>query len=128
MVVEGLEREHDNLRAVLAWTSEHGMSEQALRFVGALGWFWMVNNYEREGRQWLEKALIGSEEVLAAVRAKAINSAAILTFDPSESDIGQAEALYKQNLALFQRLADKRGIGLSLNRLGGINKLSHKYA
>ncbi|HEX8916880.1 MAG TPA: AAA family ATPase, partial [Chloroflexota bacterium] len=52
-----LEQEHENLRAALEWLWDHGENELALRLAGALGYFWDVRGYLREGQKALEKAL-----------------------------------------------------------------------
>ena len=74
-----LEKEHDNLRAALAWAVEQGEGGQrmhmALRLAGALERFGEVRGYLSEGRRWLEQALMSSERVPLSVRAKALMAA-----------------------------------------------------
>jgi predicted ATPase/DNA-binding SARP family transcriptional activator len=54
--LELLEREHDNLRAALAWSqSAGGDLELAVALGGALGWFWIARGYLTEGRERLER-------------------------------------------------------------------------
>jgi len=127
-VVEQFEQEHNNLRAALAWSIERGMLEQALRIISALGWFWAVNSYAREGEQWLEKALIGSEGVAPSVRAKAMTAAASLSFTTDVDEIERATVVYKQSLALFQGLGDRHGIGLALFNLGIMDSKRYNHA
>ncbi len=57
--VELLERDHDNLRAALAWTTEQGDSDSALRMVGLLGLFqfWNARSYYREALAWTTAVL-----------------------------------------------------------------------
>ena len=51
--LDQLEREHDNLRAALAWSQvTAGAGRMGLRMVGALFWFWMYRSYILEGRGW----------------------------------------------------------------------------
>jgi predicted ATPase len=45
-----LDAEHDNLRAVLAWSREMAEGEMGLRLAGALSWFWYHREYWSEWR------------------------------------------------------------------------------
>ncbi len=114
--LERLEREHDNLRAALQWALEGGSAEVALRLGIALERFWVVRGQRNEGLAFLQRALAGSAGVAADVRAKALLAAARLAFNQSNYD--QGEILAQESLALFRGLGDRRGIALSLNRLG----------
>jgi len=114
--LDRLEREHDNLRAALQWALEKGRGEIALRLGIALERFWVVRGLRNEGRAFLERALTGSAGVAADVRAKALLAAARLAFN--QSNYEQGEVLAQEGLALFRGLGDRRGIALSLNRLG----------
>ncbi|HZU70579.1 MAG TPA: tetratricopeptide repeat protein [Ktedonobacteraceae bacterium] len=114
--LERLEREHDNLRAALQWSLESGKGEVALRLAIALERFWVVRGQRNEGLAFLQKALAGSAEVTTTIRAKALLVAARLAFN--QSNYAQGEILAQESLALFRELGDKRGIALSLNRLG----------
>lgn len=114
--LERLEQEHDNLRAALHYALESGNAEVALRLGIALERFWVVRGQRNEGLAFLQNALAESTEVIAAVRAKALLAAGRLAFNQSNYD--QGEALAQEGLALFREIGDKRGIALSLNRLG----------
>ena len=62
--LERLEREHDNLRAVLAWSVAGGEVETGLRLGGALWWFWSLRGYLTEGRERLAELLaLGREDI-----------------------------------------------------------------
>ena len=52
-----LDREQENLRAALSWLIAHEEAEIALRFCGALWWFWQTRGYWSEGRRWLKTVL-----------------------------------------------------------------------
>ena len=116
-----LEREHDNLRAVLAWALEQAAEklriEIALRLAGALERFWAAHGHLREGLNFLEKALASSEGVTPLVRAKAHNCAGWLALRQGEYE--QAEALCEESLKLYR---ETEGIGTvrALYRLGMI--------
>jgi len=114
--LERLEQEHDNLRAALHWALESGRIEMALRLGIALERFWVVRGYRHEGLAFLERALAGNAGVATGLRAKALLAAARIAFNQSNYD--QGETLAQEGLALFRELGDKRGIALSLNRLG----------
>jgi predicted ATPase/class 3 adenylate cyclase len=114
--LDRLEQEHDNLRAALHWFLEAGQAVMALRLCSALERFWVVRGYRNEGLTFLERALGGSAGVAPSVRAKALLAAARLSF--MQSDYDRGKALAQESLALFRELGDKRGIALSLNRLG----------
>src|SRR5439155_6899710 len=55
--LDRLEREHDNLRAALAWSIESGKVELGLRLGCALEGFWQVRGYQREGQDRLRRLL-----------------------------------------------------------------------
>ncbi len=115
-----LEQEHDNLRAALhrflAAETDTGQTTLALRLASALERFWVVRGYRNEGLTFLERALRGSSGVAPTVRAKALLVAARLS--SMQSDYQRSTHLAQESLALFRELQDKRGIALSLNRLG----------
>ncbi|GHO99295.1 transcriptional regulator [Reticulibacter mediterranei] len=117
-----LEQEHDNLRAALHWLlstefeTDASQVALALRLAAALERFWVVRGYRNEGLTFLERALRESAGVAPAVRAKALLVAARLT--SMQSDYERSKELAQESLALFRELQDKRGIALSLNRLG----------
>jgi predicted ATPase/class 3 adenylate cyclase len=114
--LDRLEREHGNLRAALHWFLGAGLPDMALRLSSALERFWVVRGYRNEGLTFLERALGASAAVAPSVRAKALLAAARLSF--MQSDYDRGKALAQESLALFRELGDKRGIALSLNRLG----------
>ena len=124
--LERLEREHDNLRAVLQWLvgpEEHEevgqRKERALRLTGALGQFWDVHTHWSEGRHWLEHVLRGSEIAMASVRAKALTAAANLAF--KQTDHARAKVLCEESLTLCRESGDTVGIARSLSLLAQIN-------
>jgi len=115
--LERLEREHDNLRAALAWSGARGQAEAGLRIGEALWWFWVVRGYWTEGREHLAGllALPGAEGRTAA-RAQALSGAGSLA--RLQGDYGAAQALYEESLTIFRELEDEQGIAYSLRGLG----------
>src|SRR6266566_4463492 len=114
--LEQLEREHDNLRAAMRWSLEQGKAgatlEMAWRLGDALRWFWQRRGHLNEGRTFLERALAGSQGIVAVGRAKALDAAAILAH--FQGDGVRRDALSRESLALFQELGNKQGIAFSL--------------
>jgi ATP/maltotriose-dependent transcriptional regulator MalT/class 3 adenylate cyclase len=127
--LEWLEQEHENLRAALRWLVEQtGVEhlEKALRLAGALVWFWSMRGSFSEGRSFLEQALAKSERVGTAVRAKALDGAGLLAlnqddFDPAETQLGEA-------LALYRELGEQAGRAHCLSLLGLIAYARSEYA
>ncbi|GAC1389996.1 MAG: hypothetical protein NVSMB38_06090 [Ktedonobacteraceae bacterium] len=116
--LERLAREHNNLREALHWLMERGEQELLLRLSTALYWFWSVRGHFGEGRQWLRRALMGSEHISKSVRAKALNAAGALAYNEDEHE--QGELLCSESLMLYRELGDKHGCAISLYWLGQI--------
>jgi len=78
--LEILEREHDNLRAALAWTLEHGEVETGMRTACALHHFWYVHGHLDEGLRWLDAAILKAQErpVPTTLLIAALNAASWL--------------------------------------------------
>ena len=129
--LERLEREHENLRAALHWSIEHGNdileddTPVALRLAAALWRFWWAHGFLNEGRSFLKSALSTGENCDPALRAKALSGAGMLAF--YQDDYDQAEKLCAESLALFRQLDNKRGIADSLNLLGQIAAWGSDY-
>ncbi len=68
------EREHDNVRAALAWLIERGDADAALRLAGCVSWSWSVH------MRWSESRVV-FERVLALPRAErpTVERAVVLT-------------------------------------------------
>jgi hypothetical protein len=69
-----LAADEDNLRAALRWLIGQGASAAAVRLAGALGQFWLLRRYFREGREWLRQALALRPAAPDAVRARALHA------------------------------------------------------
>ncbi|MHA5047888.1 AfsR/SARP family transcriptional regulator [Streptomyces sp. SD15] len=55
--IRRLEAELDNIRAALARTVVAGAEEDAGALVLAMGWFWWLRNFRREGVEWTDRVL-----------------------------------------------------------------------
>ncbi len=115
-----LEREHDNLRAALRWSLEQGevgqSMELALRLGGALTQFWILHGHFSEGRTFLERALAGSQGVMASLHVKSLEAAMYLALN--QGDFDSAKTLGEESLALSRKLGHTSGISSILSLLG----------
>jgi predicted ATPase/class 3 adenylate cyclase len=114
--LEQLEREHDNLRAALGWSLEHGAPETAVRLCGALGYFWVRRGHWNEGRRWLGRALNASEAVPLGLHAQLLKWAGFVA--RMQGEYMEASALLEESLSLFREVGDTAGTGDVLAELG----------
>ncbi len=132
-----LEREHDNLRAAMAWMLEESRDnereqkkELALRLGSALGMFWMTRGYLQEGRAFLEQALQSNESKATPVQARAYRFASDIIM--RLGDLDKAEMLLADSLQSFRALGDRENIASCLRGLGWIahqkRELAHSRA
>ena len=113
-----LEREHDNLRTVVKWSSEGGESWLGLRMASALWFFWWLRGHVSEGRRWLETALAQNPGAPDDLRLPALEGLGTLTGWQGEYE--QGAALIDEALRLTRALGDDRGTARALGRLGWI--------
>ena len=118
--LERLEREHDNVRAALAWARDSGENAMGLRLAAALWRFWYTHGYLTEGRHWLsfwlERSASAQQTGDGTARAKALLGAATLA--SIQDDQRTALALAEESLALSRKLGDGNGVAGALNALG----------
>ncbi len=119
--LDRLEREHDNLRAALAWTQDSA-PQRGLQLAGAFGMFWSIRGYWKEGYAWLETLLTRGDGVTIASRAKALLAESWLVMHGNPE---QSASLAEEGLTLYRETGDKWNIAFSLNVLsimiGGSN-------
>ena len=111
-----LDREQDNLRTAMRWLLEQEDLEQAVRLVWSLWLFWWIRGRFAEGRQYTEELLQKGKDLPAAPRARAAFVAGTIAL--GQSDSGPANALLRESLALFRKLADRRGTAHALASIG----------
>jgi len=104
-----IERDHDNMRAALAWLLEHD-PEAALRMAGALGLFWSTCGHHSEGRRWLAQALARGEDRPARARALLADA----TIAVEQGEFAEAQHLAEASLELYRALDDPRGAAQAL--------------
>ena len=130
MWLRRLDQEHDNLHAVMHWSLEQPgrRRDMALRLGIALQPFWNTRGYHNEGRNFLERALVGSHDVEDALRVGTLPTSRdgqmqwqgmmALGFLWTERDYAQAGAWFRRASDLAERLVDPILRARSLNRLG----------
>ena len=114
--VDQVEAEHANLRALLRWVGENDRAETGLELVALLWRFWEMRGHFSEGRQWLEQALIKSEEAALALRAEVYTGAGTMAW--YQSDYQAATTHHQAALNLYRNLGDEEGVAFALNNLG----------
>jgi predicted ATPase/class 3 adenylate cyclase len=113
--LDGLEREHDNLRAALDRLEISGETQEALRLAGALSRFWYQKRHVTEGGRRLEDALRADERPTPA-RARALNGATYMA--NVRGDVAAAKRWAHEALTLHRRLGDAWGTAYSTYLLG----------
>ncbi|MFD7990322.1 BTAD domain-containing putative transcriptional regulator [Streptomyces mexicanus] len=95
--------EHDEFSAALNWAVEHGRSEIATRLVSALGWYWFLHGYRREGVHWAERVL-ALDPAGAPPAARAL---ALVTVVPQLAGEGVESASLRARVAEARELFDE---------------------
>jgi predicted ATPase/DNA-binding XRE family transcriptional regulator len=116
--LDRLELEHDNVRAALRWSIDHGDGASALKLATAMWRFWERRGYHQEARDWLEQALAKSDGAPSEVRGNALNALAMLHWSTGDAEV--AEPLAGQALSVCQTAGDVRGMAWALLNLGMI--------
>jgi non-specific serine/threonine protein kinase len=114
--LDRLEGEHPNLRAALAWATEHD-PDLALRLSGALHQFWRIRGHLSEGGDWLERGLATGSGATAS-RAKALAAASLVRY--LQGDRAAGAALAEEARGLYEHLEDWRGVATALH-VGGLS-------
>jgi predicted ATPase len=122
-----LERDHDNLRAVLRWMREQHDAAAELRMVAALSWFWIMRGHFAEARECLQAALRNDPEAdTLPARVRALD--AFGQFMREVGEYAEAAAFHREELALARKLDDRRSVANALNNLGYLAHRLNNYA
>ena len=123
--LDRVEREHDNLRAVVQWCLEHGQVESGLRLTAALWPLWYVRGYA-EGRTHLAHLLDRPEaNSVAAPRAGSLLGAGQLAL--WQGDYVAARAYLEESIALHRTLGNERGTADALLCAGFAARVQEEY-
>jgi non-specific serine/threonine protein kinase len=108
-----LETEHDNLRGALSWALGEGDAEIALQLSGALGRFWRIRGYWREGRRWLEAALALEAET-GETTALHWSARAYLGTGMVSGYTKRSAPYFRTALRLYQATGDQYGVSRTI--------------
>jgi len=114
-----LEAELANLRAALAYSCGGGSPGTALRLAARLGRFWLRRGHQREGREWIERALSTAADEDPALRAAALNAYGSLLRDLGHRAV--TERAFGQARDLARAAGDRRGEATALSGLAALS-------
>jgi predicted ATPase len=126
--LERLDREHDNLRAALAWSQASTDANQiGVRLVGALLWFWMYRGNISEGRFWTKRVLAtAGGSAPPDAWARALYSAGVLAW--MQDDYAVARAPLIESVERWRELRNQRGLAFALCYLGMVECDQNNYS
>jgi tetratricopeptide (TPR) repeat protein len=123
--LDRLETEHDNLRAALRWSWNHGNAEAHVGLACALGQFWIIRGHLNEGRAWLQSALRLDSDTSGRARVRALNAASRLVWH--QGDYGLAQSFLEECLTIQKELGDGEGLARVYNNMGNLAFLQSDY-
>ena len=104
--LDGLELEHDNLRAALRRAIDAGHAQIGLRLVASLWRFWHLRGHLAEGRRWAEEVLaLPAASERTAERARALTALGGLAY--WQEDVPATRGAYEEALAIARELGDR---------------------
>jgi predicted ATPase/class 3 adenylate cyclase len=109
-----LEVDHDDFRLALNWA--RSSPRKLLRLTSALGWFWHVHSYYREGGAWLEEALALNPDDRSREKAGALWALSMIR--SWKGDGVGARQLADQSLELWRENDDPLELALALESIG----------
>lgn len=110
-----LRHEHDNIRAAMRWSLAAGDGEKLARFATALGWFWYLRCFFREGRRWFDAALMDLKSASGATRAQLLIGAGELAWAQGDHELDRV--MFEEALSLAEVTGDDALIGDALLRV-----------
>lgn len=121
------DREHDNLRAALEWSSAEARGGGAgLRLAAGLWRYWEIRGYLVEGRQWLERTLAATDGEVSTLRANALTGAGILAH--IQGEYPAALAFHEASLLQHRQLGRPHSIAFAANNLANVAAEQGDYA
>jgi predicted ATPase/DNA-binding SARP family transcriptional activator len=124
--LERLEHDLNDIRAGLEFARRVGNSGAALEIASALGRFWYLHGHYREGREWLDWAVVaGGPGVREAAKAKALWASGRLAF--LQCEYTAAVRRLTAALRAYKKLNDAKGTATTLQVLGSVAREQGRY-
>jgi predicted ATPase/class 3 adenylate cyclase len=117
-VMERLDVETANMRAVLRLLLDQPNGERALEVVGTLAAYWLARGQFHEGLMWVEGALVLDGARENAARGRALSAAADLSW--ALGDLGRARAHATESLSFAESHGEPRAIAQALHDLAEV--------
>lgn len=111
--IQRLDADLENIRCAL---QQPGDAAARLQIAAALGGYWYIRGFLREGRKWLSAGLAECPEASAPLRCKALKALGDLCW--AMADYPEAWRLHEENLQLQQKNGDIRGVAYTLISMG----------
>jgi predicted ATPase/DNA-binding SARP family transcriptional activator len=111
-----LERDHENLRAALAWGLTQPGEDFAPCIAGSLWVFWFMRGSVNEARRWLDAALAHPRAAeIPAAYSQILNGIGYIS--SLQGDVSGATAAYEARLAWQRSRGDRQGMISTLSNL-----------
>jgi len=111
-----IEREFDNVRAMVRWSLVRGEVELVARAGWALWYFWWNRGYHGEAGQWIQDVISKEDELPEEVRGRAWFAAGFIRF--AQADYQGVLPLRDKMLEFMRAAGDRRGEALALAAFG----------
>ncbi len=122
-LVAQLARDHDNLRAAAAWAvTDASRTEHALRFAGALFWYWYAEGHFREARQLTDRALAMPGSAHPLHRGRALAASALTSL--AQGTYARSQADFEAAIPLLREGGDAHGVAAATAKYGAAILLS----
>jgi non-specific serine/threonine protein kinase len=115
LLMDQLEREHDNLRAALRWLIDHRRADESVGLAGALWSFWDKRGHRTEALNWLSLALALPGSGLPAARARALIGCAMM--HRGRSEFALAVPVAREAVALMRDSGDRLTLAAGMTML-----------
>ncbi len=105
--LDRLSEDHENLRAAVEWSIEHGPVETAQRLSAALWRYWQFEGRLREGRELTDRVAALAVDEPTPARLWALGAAGGMAY--WQADTPEANAYYLEQLAVARQVGDLAG-------------------